>query len=220
MQIIVSHGWPLFCVAFGIVLFTAYIMARLSRHFYTMDVVLRKFSIMDLQLPDSPTELKNLVRGIFLLPEERRKKCLKALKSTLYIDFLFMPAAYGAVFLLCMKVMYKMSFFGQYFFMILAWLQVLALIFDIIENIYLLKKIHPGVEASSVSVHKTLQFFALAKWGIALVSIICALSGALDVWLVGRYDTVSLKYILILIGEVVLFLLAGMLIKKIKQADF
>ncbi len=219
MQLDISGGWILFCLAFGIVLLTAFIMSRQSRHFYTMDVVLRRFSIMDLQLPDSPLEMKNLIGGIYKLPPRRQASTLRSLKSQLYVDYIFMPAAYGAIFLLCMKLSLKMTSYGQYVFAILAWLQVVAFIMDIIENIYLLKKIHPGIEAVSVVEHKRMLLFVQLKWGIALVAIIFGLSAVLYFWLVGRYDTGSLKYLLILAGEIVLFLVAGKFIKKIKHVD-
>ena len=55
----------LFCIAFGLMLFFSLIMGLQSRHFYTMDVVKKKFSIMDLELPATPTELVNLIKGLF-----------------------------------------------------------------------------------------------------------------------------------------------------------
>jgi hypothetical protein len=59
----------------------------------------------------------------------------------------------------------------------------------------------------------------LIKWGIALVSVICGLAAVLYFWLVGRFETSSLQYLLILIGEIVVFLVAVSFIKKINPAD-
>ena len=208
MQVHITDGWIYFCFAFGIMLLTSIIMERQSRSFYTRDVVLRKFSIMDLQLPASAHELSDILKGIYLLPEEMKEKSIRSLKGQLIIDFLFMPAAYGAIFLLCMKVSWKMTGnIGEQIFAALAWLQLLAFSFDIIENIYLLNKIKPGVVPPSQAVHKTMQTIIILKWAFALIGTVCSLSGVVYFWLVGRYSVTSLNYVLIILAEVVLFFL-------------
>lgn len=214
MQILIPNGWILFCIAFGVLLITSFIMSRLSRHFYTHDVLERKFSIMDLQWPASPLELVNLVDGIYKLPLPKQQRTLRALKKHLYVDFIFMPAAYGSIFLLCMNISWKMSLAGPYLFAGLAWLQIVAFILDVIENIYLLKKIGPKISEASPGTHKAYGYLERFKWGIALLALICALSALLYFWLVGRYSVGSLKYAAIIVVEIVLFFVAGTIAKK------
>lgn len=214
MQVHITDGWIYFCFAFAVMLLTSLIMERQSRSFYTRDVVLRKFSIMDLQLPASAKELADLINGIYRLPEEMKVKSVKSLKGQLIIDFLFMPAAYGAIFLLCMKISWKMTGnVGEQIFAALAWAQIFAFLFDIIENIYLFGKIKSGVTASKQSVHKTLQTLVVLKWAIALIATICSLSAVIYFWLVGRYAVGSLQYLLIIAGEIIVFFLVAKFMK-------
>ena len=214
MQIHLAHGWIYFCVAFGIMLITTFIMGRLSRHFFTQDVVLRRFSIMDLEWPASPRELVNLLKGMYELPGKKQQKAISSLRKHLYTDFIFMPAAYGSIFLLCMHISWKMTFIGPYIFAALAWLQVVALLLDIIENIYLLKRIRPDITESTITTHKNFEKLEYFKWGIALISTICALSAVLYFWLVGRYAAGSLKYVGMVVAEIILFLIAGKIAAK------
>ncbi|MBC7890190.1 MAG: hypothetical protein H7Z13_20130 [Ferruginibacter sp.] len=207
-MLIIINSWAVFCVAFGLMLLLTIIMGRQSVHFYTKDVVVKKFSIMDLELPSSPAELVNLIRGLYKLPEPESIKAVKALKSQLYIDFLFMPCAYGAIFILCRLVSAKMQLsFGINIFIILAWLQLLPWLFDIIENIYLLRKINPNPVLSKPSVHKAYLIMEVFKWGIALTATICAIAANCYFWLAGNYAVSSLYYPLIIIAEIILFLI-------------
>jgi hypothetical protein len=218
MQVHIVDGWIYFCIALAIMMLTSIIMERQSRSFYTRDGALRKFSIMDLQLPASAQELANLIKGIYLLPQEMKEKSLRTLKGQLIIDFLFMPATYGAIFLLCMKVSWKMTGnIGQQIFAILAWAQIIAFIFDIIENIYLLGKIKPDVRASSKSIHSGYQKIVTLKWALALSATICSLSGIVYFWLVGRYSINSLQYLLIILGEIIVFFLIAKFMKSKKD---
>ena len=95
MPIHFVSSWPLFCVAFGGMLFLTLIMKWQSTRFYTQDVVLRKFSIMELEMPATQMELVNLIKGLYKLPPATSAATVKALKGQLYTDFLFMPFAYG-----------------------------------------------------------------------------------------------------------------------------
>lgn len=198
-------------------MFTTFIMGRLSRYFYTEDVVLRRFSIMDLQWPGSALELQNLIHGIYRLPAKRSTTVVNALKKHLYADFLFMPAAYGSIFLLCMKISWKMDYFGPEIFAFFAWLQIIPFMLDIYENIYLLQKLKPDFTKTSNETFKWMQRVEIIKWGIPLGSLILALSAVLYFWLNGMYDKGSLLYVGILIGEVLFFLLAGKMAAKLMQ---
>ena len=135
MSFYFQFSWAHFSIAFGAVLILTFIMGLQSRNFYTNHVVVRKFSILDLQFPASALELVNYIKGIFSLPANLTRKVLKNLRGQIYLDFLFMIAAYGTVFILCMKVSMKMSSFGQGLFAVLAWMQILPFLFDVIGEL-------------------------------------------------------------------------------------
>ncbi len=186
-----------------------------STYFYTNDVVLRKFSILDLEIPATQAELINIIRGLYKLPPEKGNASVKALKTQLYIDFIFMPFAYGFIAILCLLVSKKMSLnAGTNIFIIFACLQLLAWLCDIIENTYLLSKIKPTVTPSSTSIHKAYLIMELVKWGCALGSIICAVAAIFYFWLSGHYTVQVLPYLGIFIGEIMLFILLSNLIFK------
>lgn len=214
MYLYIADAWLFFCIAFGMMLLTSFIMSIQSVNFYTYDVVRRKFSIIDLELPASPVEVVNLIKGVYKLPVQESQKTLKALRAQLYTDFLFMPAAYISIFLLCMQVSLKMVSFGHSFFAMLAWLQIIPWICDIIENVYLLHKINPDVVSSGPAVHKAYQFLEILKWGTALSGAIIGIAAIIYFWLIGNYSITSLKYLLIITAEIISFLIAGKIAVK------
>lgn len=67
-------SWTLFCIAFGLMLLLTLIMGTQSLQFYTKEVVVKRFSIMELKLPATPKELVNLIKGLYGLPEPQSKK--------------------------------------------------------------------------------------------------------------------------------------------------
>lgn len=209
MQTLIDNGWMLICITTGIFLLFGLILRIQSRQFCTLDVVIRRFSIMDLEFPASPREVTNIINGIYQLPTNRSEKTLRFVKAHLYTDFLFMPFAYGSIFLACIKVSEKMYSFGQSVFIVLAWLQIIAWLLDVIENIYLLNKLKPTTIPSKQSIHKAYQALQVFKWGIALTGAICSLSALLYFWLIGSYATESLTYLIILVIEVVAVLVAA-----------
>lgn len=164
MQLIIENGWLLICFTTGLFLLIGFVMRVQGSRFCTLDVVVRKFSIMDLEFPSSPREITNIINGIYGLPEEKGTKTLRFLRAQLYTDFLFMPAAYGSIFIACIKVAEKMSSVGHGLFLVLAWLQVIAWALDVIENIYLLKKTQPNAIPSKRGAHKSYQWVVTSKW--------------------------------------------------------
>lgn len=186
--------------------------------FFSKDVVLRKFSIIDLQFAATGQEIVNIIKGIYLLPEEKSKKAVNALRSQLYVDFLFMPAVYGGIFLLCMKVSNKMlSVAGEDFFAILAWLQIIPWLCDLYENSYLLNKLN-NPKAATPQTHKFFQRIVVLKWGISLLGAVCSIAALFYFWLVGYYSVDSLPYILIIFAELILFIIARKMISnKLKK---
>ena len=206
-------NWPALCIFFGISLFLSLLMRWQSSYFYTMDIVLRKFSILDLEFPATQAELINTIKGLFKLPPENSHTSVKALKTQLYIDFIFTPFAYGFVAILCLLVSKKMSLtIGTNVFVILAVSQILALVCNIIENVYLLSKIKTTVEPSSPAKHKAYFIMAITKLSCALVSVNCAVAAIFYFWLSGNYTLKVLPYLLIFIGEILLFVICSKII--------
>lgn len=217
-MLLIINYWELFCTAFGLMLLFSFYMGLLSLDFYTMDVVKKKFSIMDLEVPAKPIELANLIRGLYKLPRPDAIKAIRALRWHFCFDFLFMPCAYGSVFLLCMLVSSRMELtFGGNIFTVLAWLQVIPWVCDIIENIYLLRKIKPHPRVSTKAVHKAYLIMEGVKWGIALIASICAISAVCYFWLSQNYGAHSLNYMLIAVIEIMVFLILGKLFLKEKK---
>ena len=204
----ISNNGILFCVIFGAMMLTTFIMNLLGKNLYTLHVFVRKFSILDLQFPASALELATYIRGIFLLPKSLSSKSLRALKGQLYVDFLFMPFAYGSIFLLCILLSHKMNYVGNYIFTILAWLQIIPFLCDIAENIYLLKKIHPDVKASKPSVHKIYQLIVKTKWSIAIIAVVFCISALCYFWLTGNFSNSSLPYFLVIL--IILLVMAAL----------
>lgn len=215
MQFLNLDAWPIFIACYSVMLIITLIMMVQSRQFYTLDPIRRKFSIMELEVPASPKELANLVRGLYKLPAAEPARSIASLKDQLGLDFLFMPLAYGSIFLLNWRVAHKLQpHAGYYVFMVFAFLQCIPWICDIIENVYLLGKIDRNVQETSAGKHKAYLWMEGIKWGLSLVPTACAFSAVCYFWLTGDYSGGSLKYLLIFIVETLLFLLAPRLLKK------
>ena len=197
MSFYLQFHWMPFCIVFAIALLISFIMSIQGKNFYMMHLVIRKFSIIDFEFPASALELASVIKDIFSLPETLAKKSLKALKSQLYLDFLFMPALYGSIFILSMKVSGKMIYFGHSLFAVLAWLQFIAWICDVIENIYLLNKINPEPVVSTPVVHKAYEVLEIIKWGIPLITAVCCIAAIFYYWLAGSYSDNSLYFLII-----------------------
>ena len=109
------NNWMLFSICFGLLLLVSFIMSLLGERFYTFDVIRKKFNMIELEVPASPKEMANLIKGIFLLPPEESARSLKAVRAQLGWDFLFMPCAYGSIFLVCWRIAQKMHHVGHFF---------------------------------------------------------------------------------------------------------
>ena len=214
MPFYLDFSWIYFCIAFGVMLLLQLMMGFQSRNFFTKHMVIRKFSVLDLEFPPSAQELASFIKDIFNLPPELVKKTTKALKSQLWLDFLFMPALYGSIFILSMKVSAKMIYFGHKLFAVFAWLLFLAWLCDIIENIYLLNKIRPDPEISKPFVHKSYEILEMVKWGIPLLTAVCSIAAIFYFWLIGLYSYDSLNYIFIITVEIIIYLILKKLTTK------
>jgi hypothetical protein len=207
-------GWTYFCVFFGVTLLLSLIMSLLSTNFYTMHLVIRKFSMIDLEFPASPQELATFIKGIFKLPASLSKKSLSALRTQLYVHFLFIPFAYVSIFIVCMKVSMKMTSFGHGLFAFLGWMQIIPFICEIVENIYLIKKINPNPSVSTPGAHNVYLLLEIVKWTLALTAAVCCFGATFYFWLVGMYSDSSFHFLLITTFEIVVFFVVKKLTKK------
>ena len=214
MSFYMHIDWIYFCIFFGAMLLISFIMSIQSANLYTLHVVIRKFSIIDLQFPASAQELVIFIKGVFKLPVELSKKSLSALNGQLYFDFLLIPAVYGSVFILCMKVSMKMTSFGHMLFAVLAWLQCISLLCGILQNIYLLNKIRPNPEASRPAVHNAFLGFELLKWSLVLTGTVCSVAAIFYFWVVGQYSRHSIDYLLIVAAEIIVISIAKKITTK------
>lgn len=213
----IDVSWMWFCIGFGAIALIAFIMHLQSKNFYTLHVFVRKFSILDLEFPDSSLELATYIQGIFLLPKELSSKSLRALKGQLYLHLLFIPFMYATIFLLCMHLSHKMNFLGNYIFALLAWIQIIPLIFDYVENFYLLQKIRPDAEVSTPFVHKTYQVLGKLKWAISLSASVFCVSALIYFWLTGNFSIHSIVFLIVIVAELILiFFLLGITRNSLK----
>jgi hypothetical protein len=214
LQYTIPNHWQWYCLLTGISFLTTLWMMYYQKSFFTRDGVTRGFTISDLEFPSSGKDLVNIINGIYKLPQA--DKTISALRKNLLVDFLFMPATYISLFILCMAVSGKLtSLLGIRGFQIFAWLQLLAWIFDIFENIYLFTKIKPNTDAPSDGSFWAYSIVVHSKWAIALLGGICSMMVLLYFWFDGKFDKGNLHYVLILIAEVVGFLLLNKLMRSV-----
>lgn len=227
LYIDIPQTWFWFTVAFAVMLFATLLMNKQAAGFLTRDGSMRKYSILDLQLPSSPNDIPNILGGIFRLPEGKIRYAKKSLVNHLAIDFLYMPATYGCIFLLCMHVSSKTVSIGHPWFAAFAWLQLLAWLLDIIENSYLLTQIKPrttppvpinNVPPNIKRTYLSYKYMVLTKWMIALLGGICSLMVLLYFWITGNYNPDNLFYSLVIIVEIVAFIMIGKYINRKKTA--
>jgi hypothetical protein len=218
MPIEYLNNWLLFTVAFTLLLIVSLIMQKQSDNFYTQDVIVRKFSIMELEMPATSRELYNLVSGLFRLPPDESRRSLRALRGQLWLDFLFMPLAYGSIFLLCWRVAYKMQLpIGKYIFLAFAIGQLIPWICDIIENRFLLSQLKPNVKEMSPDTHRSYLYMEAVKWGIAITATVCGIGAVIYFWCTGLYSVTSLYYFVVVVIEVVIFLAISLFAKKKRE---
>lgn len=186
-----------FLITYTIVLITAIWMTRIARRFFfrDRDGLRRIFNILDLQFPVSDSELTGMIRD--MLPGVR-----KAVRLHLWVDFLFMAGLYPSIALLCYMLGEKTGM-GIYFFWIIGALQGGAWLCDILENVFLLRKLRkpePGKQFSSYS------FFVYTKFIIAYAGLGVTLPVAFYFWMTGDFSTATVPYAMALLAETALAL--------------
>lgn len=200
MATILSNPWFYVVLCFTVFLLTTAWLTAIARHFYTQSFTRLPFSIFDLEFALSEAQLVKLI-------EQTEEGVKKKLRLHLRVDFLFMAAVYPGIALLCYITAQKMEYGGRYLFLALAALQALPLLFDIIENGYLLRKLRRPVTSDGPVSFSVYQFLVKAKFAIALPGIVCAGSALLFFWLTGNYAYATLGYLGLMAAEVALALL-------------
>lgn len=196
-----SNLWFYFAICFTVFLFTTYIMARVAKHFCMNKAGANvPFSIMDLELPLSERELVNI---ILTMPDNARR----AVKHHLNVDYLFMAAVYPGIALLCGIAANKMDHIGKWFFWLLAALQVVPWLFDVLENIYLAGKLrNPVVNEQNPKAFTSFIWRVQVKFIIALAGAICAVFALLYYWLTADFNPDTPWYLLVMLVELIIFI--------------
>ena len=203
----ISDPWIWFSAFFLLFIICTLIMGKQSKSFfYKRGIAQTPFSIMDLEFPGGPGSIAHIITGIDQLGDPVGTKSRAALRNNLLTDFVFMAGIYPAIFFLCRETAFKMSNIGHQIFIWLAAAQVLAWIFDILENFYLLRKIRKPYVARPW-VHRVYSRMVLAKWGIATAGAFPSLFGLLYFWIRGNYTHGFQVAGLILLGIIALFLI-------------
>ncbi|MEO6831822.1 MAG: hypothetical protein ABI169_06450 [Chitinophagaceae bacterium] len=205
--------WILLISCFVLFIVMLKIMAGQSKHFkFQRGVAITSFSIMDLEFPGNEASICNIINGIHKLPEPANRDSLAALNGNLRADFLFMAAVYPFIALLCYHTAELMQHFGRWVFLILAVLQIVAWVFDILENKYLLHKIkHPyPAQPKRFQQYKKM---VLTKWAFATTGLVTALSAHVYFWVTGLYGKFFYAFAIAL-----LLFFAAIIIWKIMSA--
>lgn len=197
---ILNAPWPHFILHFTFFLLTTLWMSDLARRFRTVDTDLGEvpFSIFDLLFPSSETELCKLLSRA--TPDGKR-----ALRIHLWVDFLFMLAVYPMIAILCYALGEKTGI-GKYFFWLVAALQFVAFLFDILENLYLLRRLRKPQASGGFG---RFTFFVYAKFILSFLGVAVTLPLIFYFWMTGTTAAGTLQYIGIAILEVVVFVLVS-----------
>lgn len=213
-----NYALPLFCIAFGLMLFATYLLGRLGKEFFTNDVVIRPFSMLDVEFAATPKELYNTMHGMYLLPPTKMKKAVSSFSKSLWVDtLLYIPFTYSSIFLMCFIISERVLYGGK-FFLILGILQIVPLVLDLIENLFLWSKLKLDIKEDNLTVFKRFRLLQLFKWGIALFGTVCSLSVALSLWLSGHYKPGQEWYCYLFLGEILAFFLLVFLSKRADES--
>ncbi|TDH25242.1 hypothetical protein EXU57_14150 [Segetibacter sp. 3557_3] len=209
------YNWYFFNFVFGVFQVLGFIMIGQSRRFYTKELVVRKFSIMELKLPATPASLYNVIAGLFQLDARQRRISIEAVRRQLFTDFLFMPLTYAIVFMLCWRVADKISLEpARQFYTFLGLLQPLCLLVDMSANVFLLRKLKPNTQLPSKANHRIYLRLQLLKWIIFVVASVCSIAAICYFWLVGNYSGAAFNSLLMVLGQLLVFCIAVLLLPQ------
>jgi hypothetical protein len=164
--------WYWFAACFIWTGLTTVIMLRQATHFYCVDHT-KKFSIFELMWPGNRSSMGILIQQINRLPKAEYAESMNALKGQLTVDFFYMPAVYGCVFLLLIAAAIRSRGWLSDFLKIWAWLQIVAWLSDITENCYIFYKIaHPFI--CTPFVFFCYRIVEILKWGLSCGGFVAA----------------------------------------------
>lgn len=151
----------LFCL--GLFVASAFCMKWLEKDFLHNG---EKFTIIGLEISYTKDKIISLLAGL-----DEHVKAL--LRYQLVFDFVFMAAVYPGIASLCLMARNKsMGSLLKKTLLVLAFLQIVAWGFDILENYYLLKWINDPVIGNEFGIY---HFVVAAKWIIALTGALMAI---------------------------------------------
>jgi len=170
MTLLIPHFWILLAFCFLMIFIVKIIMRRQATHFLYMEAIPKRFSIIRLKLTSSSQTIIDLVEKINALPNNQGRITFKYLKRQLFTDFFFIPWFYGIIFLLCMKAACSCSVFGLQFLAALGWIQIVALLCDVLGNCYILNKISKPT-IPSLKIFMAHRVIEILKWVISLSAV-------------------------------------------------
>lgn len=163
MNLSYRHWKSLFLFGAGLLIGAAFCMKWMEDD---LRVNGEKFTILGLELFYSKEKVAGILRNL-------NDHVQTILRYHLFFDFAFMAGVYPCITSLCMMARKKLAspILKRILFAI-AWFQLLAWAFDIIENYYLLSWIQePRIGNEFVLYH----FIVGAKWIIALMGVLLAI---------------------------------------------
>ncbi|MBG9377183.1 hypothetical protein I5907_13145 [Panacibacter sp. DH6] len=164
-KFIASWYIELFCALLTIACVTGVWMNALQQQVKQKGVTC--FSIMQLELPRNEDSLRTILSNV------AQQNATALVKQHLYIDFAFMPAVYiGTAFWLL--IVGRNSRKINVFFIMLAALQIVPWVFDIIENTTLIKAINDPIHQLSINL-QTFKTMVYIKFVIALGGALTAI---------------------------------------------
>ena len=137
----VAPCWLWFFICLADVIITSAVMSRQGKYFFYFDNGQKKFSMLGLEFATGRCYIYWVLSRIKLLPGNLDQAVYKKLRAQLYTDFLFMPGAYSGIAIFCLIAGSKPGMPAGQLLNFLAYLQPIAWLCDIIENIYLLQQV-------------------------------------------------------------------------------
>jgi len=165
------HFWLGICLA--VVALTTILMSSQSRYLFRMDSVKKSFSVFRFEFPASRSSICGLIGQVNQLLDSELEVVFKAIRRQLYIDFIFMPAAYIGILLLCMAASCQSGWWISILFFWLGWSQFLAWFCNVVENIYLLRQLREPFTASILS-FMFYRVLEIIKWGLSCTGFLLA----------------------------------------------
>ena len=160
MNLSFRHWKSIFLFAAGLFIGAAFCMKWMEDD---LQVNGEKFTILGLELFYSKEKVASILKNL-------DSPVQTILRYHLFFDFAFMAGVYPGITSLCMMAREKLvSPFLKRILFVVAWFQLLAWGFDIIENYYLLSWVQEPQPGNEFALY---HFLVGAKWIIALTGVL------------------------------------------------